>query len=434
MRLELASFPVKDVQLGRQTSYKSGTLEVDKEELLKLVRDDRKIASADLDVAFPGEQTRIVRVRDVVEPRIKVSGPGCVFPGILGPVETVGEGRTHTLPGVAVVVSADYNPEVKSGSGGQNSGIVDMWGPGAKLSPYGSIINVVLVLKLVDGLSELDAHTAIRLAQCKVAQRLAETTRDMVPENIETFELSDADPSLPRVVYDLTFITTWHEPVMALLYYGLPIRESLATFIHPNELIDGALTVDARRGSGEVPRTWEWMNNPVVFRLLREHGKQVNFLGVILQRTRFEVEQCKHIGAQVASQMARLLGADGVIITKTSPSGNNSMDLMFLVQACEQKGIKTVFMTPEYGGAEGKEQALWFYTPEADAMVSTSSLDRGARLPAPAKVIGCEKGELVEPYPAEPIQPWGELEVERKTLMSGSIDYLGFMCHTCRPD
>jgi glycine reductase len=330
------------------------------------------------------------------------------------------------------MVSVDYNPMVKSGSGGQNSGIVDMWGPGAKLSPFGNIINVVLVLKLIDGLSELDAHTAIRLAQCRVAQRLAETTKQMTPEDMEVFELFDVDPSLPRVVYDLTFSTTWHEPVMALLYYGLPIRESLATFVHPNEFIDGALTVDARRGSGEVPRTWEWMNNPVVLGLLREHGKQLNFLGVILQRTRFEVEQCKHVGAQVASQMASLLHADAVIVTKTSPSGNNSMDVIFTVQACENKGIKTVFITPEYGGAEGTEQALWFYAPEADAVISTGSLDRGAKLSAPTKVIGCEKGELVAPYPAELISPWSKLDVERRTFISGGIDYLGLMRHTCK--
>jgi len=432
MRLELASFPVKDVKFSKQTSYNSGILEIDKEELLKLVLSDKNIASAALDVAFPGEQTRIVRVRDIVEPRVKVSGPGCVFPGILGPVETVGEGRTHTLPGVTVMVSAYYNAATNLGSGGQNSGIVDMWGPGAKLTPFGNTINVVLVLKLIDGVAEIDAHNAIRLAQYKVAQWLAEITKQITPENVEVFELSDVDPSLPRVVYDITFESTWHEPQQEVLYYGLPVRESLATFIHPNEILDGALSTDARRGNGEVPSSWEWMNNPVIFGLLREHGKRFNFLGVILQRTRYEAEWCKYIGVECASQMARLLRADGIIITKISPSGNNSMDLMFMVQACERKGVKTVFITPEYGGVDGIEPALWFFAPEADALISTGSLDRGHKLPAPAKVIGCEQGELVEPYPSEPIAPWSELDVERMTFISGGIDYLGFMCHTCK--
>ena len=108
------------------------------------------------------------------------------------------------------------------------------------------------------------------------------------------------------------------------------------------------------------------------------------------------------------------------------------MDLMFTIQAFEKKGIKTVFITPEYGGAEGKEPALWFYAKEADAMVSTSSLDRGAKLPSPTKVISCQKDEIVVPYPAESIAPWKELDAIRRSLFTGGIDYLGFMRHTCR--
>src|SRR5574342_758983 len=108
MRLELAEFPVKDIRFDGKTRYDGGVLEINKEELLALVLEDGKVTRADLDVAFPGEHTRIVRVRDAVEPRVKVSGPGCVFPGILGPVETVGQGRTHRLSGVTIMTSAEY--------------------------------------------------------------------------------------------------------------------------------------------------------------------------------------------------------------------------------------------------------------------------------------------------------------------------------------
>ena len=72
MRLELANFPVKDVQFDGKTRYDGGVLEINKEELLALVLEDGKITWANLDVAFPNEQTRIVLVRDVVEPRVKV--------------------------------------------------------------------------------------------------------------------------------------------------------------------------------------------------------------------------------------------------------------------------------------------------------------------------------------------------------------------------
>ncbi len=176
MRLEMATFPVEKVELSGQTSYNNGVLKIDKEELVKLILEDKKIVSADLDIASPGEKTRIVKVHDVVEPRVKVSGPGCVFPGILGPVETVGKGRTHRLSGVTVMPSVEYHQTILSGTEARSGGIIDMWGPGAPWTPFGATINIVLMVKLIDGVTELEAHTAIQSAEFRVARRLAETT------------------------------------------------------------------------------------------------------------------------------------------------------------------------------------------------------------------------------------------------------------------
>ena len=326
MKLELTTYPVKKVQWSHQTCYRDGLLDINKEELLSTVLEDKKIISADLDIAFPGEQTRIVNVRDVVEARLKVSGPGCVFPGILGPVETVGHGRTHRLSGMAVVVSATYRPTILSGTAAQNSSIIDMWGPLARATPFGSMINIVLVIKLLEGVTELEAHAAIQGAEFRISRRLAETTRQLSKGETEAFELQEVDPLLPRVVYIDSFLTNWHAPHSLVAYYGLPIRESLPTYIHPNEYLDGALTKDTRVGSGEYTYTWEWLNKGIIFRLLREHGKRLNFLGVILQRTRFEAEHGKQVTANCAAQMAKLLEAEGVIITRTVMSGANLVE------------------------------------------------------------------------------------------------------------
>lgn len=432
MRLEVASFPVKDVQFGERTRYNGGVLEIRKEELVALILEDKRVASANLDVAFPGEETRIVYVRDAVEPRVKVTGAGCVFPGILGPVETVGEGRTHRLSGVTVMPSAEYRPTILSGTGAKSSGILDMWGPAAQVTPFGSTINIVLMFELIDGVTELEAHAAIQSAEFRVARRLAETTRDGIPEVIEAFELPEVDLSLPRVVYILAFSTTWHNPHSNVAYYGLPIRESLPTFIHPNELLDGALTADARKGGGIDTTTWTWMNQPVVLELLRKHGKELNFLGVILQRTRFETEFGKQVTAACASQMAKLLRADGAVISRTSTSGNNFMDMMLTVQACERKGVKTVFMTPEWGGKDGTELPLVFYVPEATGMVSTGSFERDVKLPAPAKVIGAGDTRLVQLFAGDkPLSPWSELTLPSTFCITGGVDWFGVLNSTC---
>ncbi len=432
MRLELVSFPVGDVRFGEKTSFNKGLLEINKEELLALVLEDKRVASGDLAVAFPGEQTRIVNIRDVVEPRTKVLGPGCIFPGILGPVETVGEGRTHRLSGVTVMHSAEYEPEVSAGTGAGNTGLVDMSGPGAALTPLASTINIVLTTKLVGGLTELEAHNVIQLAQFRVAHRLAETTRTVPADNVEVLELVEVDSSLPRIVYILGCYSEWHIPHPSVAYYGYPIRESLPTFVHPNELVDGALTTDARKGDGSRPTTWQWMNHPVVLALLREHGKRLNFLGIILQRTRFETEFGKKITAACTSQMARLLRANGAIITRMSPSGNNLMDIMLTVQSCERKGVNTVFLTPEVCDSDGTGLPLQFYVQEASAMISASNLNAEVRLPAMMNVVGCGEGGFVIPRPgAKPISPWSEITLERRTNIADGIDWFGGMHFAC---
>ncbi len=433
MKLELASFPVTDVQFTKQTRYNDQVLEVDKEELVKLVLQDKRIASAELDVAFPGEQTRIVLVRSQGEPRIKISGSGCVFPGILGPVETVGDGRTHRLSGVVVTTCADYRPTILSGTGAPIAGLLDMWGPGAQVTPFASLINVVLLLKLVDGVTELEAHTAIESAGCRLGQRLAETTRDKIPADMEVFELAEVNSSLPRVVYILTVLTEASLPHSGTAFYGVPIRDSLPIFLHPNEFFDGVLTRDARQGHTDIPTNWHWMNHPVVLKLLREHGKRLNFLGVILQKTFFESERSKQVAAACASQMARVLGAEGAIITRTSMSGANMEDVVLTVQACERKGIKTVFITPEHSGPEGTELPLMLYVPEATAMVDTGSTDLVIKLPKPTKVIGCEEGQSVTQRPYEtPYFPWGELTLPRWREIPGSTYWLGGGNYICK--
>ena len=106
MRLEMAEFPVTDIRLGSAFRYYSGKLEVDGEELKNLVLQDKRIEEAWLEVVVPGEKVRVTGIRDVVEPRVKVDGKGQVFPGILGPVAPVGEGRTHRLSGMAGLAAA----------------------------------------------------------------------------------------------------------------------------------------------------------------------------------------------------------------------------------------------------------------------------------------------------------------------------------------
>jgi glycine reductase complex component B subunit alpha and beta len=237
--LELADYPVREIRFGRGLNYGSGILEVDEEELTALAEEDERILAAGFAIVRPGEKARVTGIRDVVEPRVKIDEPGQVFPGVLGPVISVGEGRTHRLSGMAVVTSVEYEGTVRTGTTAQRSAILDMWGPGAETTHFSSIVNLVLTLKLVPGLPEYEAHKAIQQAEYRVACRLAETTGGLEPQNVEAYDQgSTIEPGLPRTVLIIGCLTEAGYRPSNVSYYGLPILESLSTIISPNEMAD----------------------------------------------------------------------------------------------------------------------------------------------------------------------------------------------------
>lgn len=426
MKLELAEFPVTQIRLGRRFAYDNGRLEVDEGALLDLLQQDKRVENVSLDVAAPGERVRITGIRDMVEPRLKVSGTGQVFPGVISPISDVGDGRTHRLSGMTVVVAAEYEGTIRAGTTIQRSAILDMSGPGAEVTRFSAYHHLVISFRIVEGLGELEAHHAFQQAECKVAQRLAQITEGIAPAVVQTYDSPANNPSLPTVLLIQGCITDPQHVHSGVGYYGLPVRESLATFVHPNELFDGAVTVDTTRsGRGYYPSTWDWQNHPLVLGLYGEHGRTLNFGGVILQRIRFDTAHGKEVGAQNAARLARALGADGALITWIG-GGNAFVDVMFTVRECERRGIKTTLITYEGGGKQGTDSPILFYVPEADAVISTGTQDRTLSVPKMERVVGPYQDFKILPFPgAKPVPALGSLELESRETMIGGADLWG---------
>jgi len=432
MRLELADFPVKEICLGTNLRYGSGLLEVNGEDLRSLVLGDPRILGVELAVATPGEKVRLTGVRDVVEPRTKVGAESQVFPGVLGPVVPVGGGRTHRLSGMNVVATAEYEGTIRTGTAAQRSGIIDMWGPGAEISPFSSSVSLVLILELAEHLPEVEAHMAIQQAEYRVAQRLANTTAELTPQEIDVYDIDSTKPDLPRIVLIVGCLTESATVPSNVSYYGFPIRESLASLIHPNELIDGAVTGNTIKANAYYPTTWHWQNHPLALGLYREHGRQLNFLGVILERVRFVNFPDKEVAAHNASQIASLIRADAAMITWMG-SGNAFIDVSLTVQACERKGVKTVLVTYEYGGKDGLDSPLLYYVPENSAVVSTGSRDRWIELPAPERVVGPYENIHAMEYPGSPrISAKEPLTLDARDLVMGGVDVWGGGTLACK--
>ncbi|HXG52259.1 MAG TPA: glycine/sarcosine/betaine reductase component B subunit [candidate division Zixibacteria bacterium] len=425
MRLELADYPVHEIRRGKRFHYAAGVLEIDEGALESTLLGDERLERASLAVVRPGERVRITGIRDVVEPRVKVSGSGQVFPGILGPVEGVGAGRTHRLSGMAVTAAAAYEGTVRAGLGVQRSALLDMWGPGAESSKFGRLLHLVLIMRLRERLSELDAHAAIQRAELEVARRLAEATIGAKPAGVEIFDLSERRAGLPNVALIQGCLTDDHNPHSGVSYYGMPIRESLATLVHPNELLDGAVAVNATRCIAYFPVTWDWQNHPLMLRLCREHGRRLNFAGMILQRIRYETFHGKEVIAHNAAQLAAATGADGALVAWLG-SGNAFVDVMLTLRACERLGIRTVLVTYEYGGKDGIDSPLLFYLPEADATVSTGSRDRWLELDEAERVVGPYEEVRILSYPGAPVaDARGRLTLDARDMIVGGVDNWG---------
>ena len=389
MRLEMGTFPVRDVFFGSRTAWSDGVLEIDREAVLEAVRGDPRVQTVELELAVPGESVRMWPVRDVVEPRVKVEGPGMVYPGICGrPITTVGQGRTHRLSGVGVV---EVTNTPWHESGGDHLGLfLDMSGPWADLIPQSSLLNVCVVVEADPALGVDARNDTVHKAVLTVSDLLAETTVQLAPPEREVFDVSEINPSLPGVVY----VQCLHSPqamsgsptTFCTTTYGLTQLTPPWVF-HPNEILDGAITGPYRTA---FAHSWTVANNPVLLELYRRHGVDFNFLAVIATRTEWTTQHEKQLTANQTAKIATMLGAQGALVTWDA-GGNEFIEVVRTVQACEQVGVKTVFLTSEDDPA-GSAPTMLEPVPEADAIVSTNFfstrlLDLGM-LPAVDRVIG----------------------------------------------
>ena len=232
MRLELGKVLIKDVQFGDTTKLENGVLTVNKEELIDLILEDEHLASAELDIAKPGESVRITPVKDVVEPRVKVEGPGGVFPGILSKVDVVGSGKTNVLKGCTVMTTGKIV--------GFQEGIVDMTGPGADYTPFSETINLVLKCEPQEGLKQHEHEKAVRFAGFKAAAYIAETAKNLVPDEVEVYETDTLlegikkYPELPKVGYVQMLQTQGllHDTYV----YGVDAKQIVPTIMYPTEI------------------------------------------------------------------------------------------------------------------------------------------------------------------------------------------------------
>jgi len=420
MRLTLGKIHIKGVEFGSTTKVENSVLYVNKEELTALIKEDTRISSVELFLARPGESVRIVPVKDVIEPRVKVEGPGNIFPGFLGKVEMVGSGRTHVLKGAAVVTTGKIV--------GFQEGIIDMTGPGADYTPFSKTFNVVVKVEPVDGLSQHEHESVVRLAGFKAAAYLGEAGKNVTPDEEVTYEVAplleaaQKYPGLPKVAY--VYMLQTQGLLHDTYVYGVDAKRILPTLISPTEVFDGAIVSGNCVSACDKNTTYVHLNNPVIEELFARHGKDYNFVGVIITNENVTLAD-KERSSNYTAKLAEMLGIDAAIVSEEG-FGNPDADLVMNCRKLEQKGIKTVLITDEYAGRDGSSQSLADTTPEANAVVTAGNANETIVLPKLDTVIGhVEVVDVIAGGFAGSLRPDGSIEVEIQAI-TGATSEVGF--------
>ncbi|MCL2580736.1 MAG: glycine/sarcosine/betaine reductase component B subunit [Oscillospiraceae bacterium] len=382
MRLEVGNIFIKDVQFGAATEVKSGVLYVNKDELAKIAGSDDRIKSVEVFLARPGESVRIIPVKDVVEPRVKVEGPGGVFPGFMTGVDQVGSGKTHVLKGAAVVTTGKIV--------GFQEGIIDMSGTGAEYTPFSATQNVVVKVEPIDSLKQHEHEVVVRLAGFRAANYLGQAGKDVKPDEVQAYETKPLleqvaeFPKLPKVVY--VYMLQTQGLLHNTYYYGVNVSEIVPTFMYPTEVMDGAIVSGNCVSACDKNPTYVHENSPVIADLYAQHGKTINFLGCVITNENVTLMDKERSSSQTA-KLVHFLGADAAIISEEG-FGNPDADLVMNCNKIENLGIKTVLITDEYAGQDGVSQSLADSTPLGNACVTAGNANQVVTLPKMDTVIG----------------------------------------------
>ncbi|MCL2366413.1 MAG: glycine/sarcosine/betaine reductase component B subunit [Oscillospiraceae bacterium] len=378
MKLERLYFDIENVKFGEEPCIDHHTLILERSALEQLAQDSA-FARVQIDIAAPGSDTRMLNVGDMTQPTVRLGASETTFPGLTGKMETVGDGRTALLRGVVVTEIVEVNVDISS--------YLQLSDVAAQITELAAMWHVTIDAYKAPGVEKYDYLSALNLASKRIAKYIADLAVGLNPDEQETLELRHEIPDdLPRVAYLANVFC--HRPYTESLIYGASMLESLPTILHPNEILDGALTNRDYDNATNADPTFVWQNHPIILELYRRHGKDLNFAGVVVNNVHHELS-CKERNATMACALINNnLNADAVIITKEG-GGHPQVDIGIATDILEGKyGIKTAILMVEMLSAKNDSYGqVLFQSEYADAMVSAGCA-AFVTLPPAKKTIG----------------------------------------------
>jgi len=394
IRLEAGTVAVKGLQLGDKSGFANGVITINAADLQKTLLTDKRLGRIDVNIAKPGDNTRIVKVVDVIEPRVKTgTRVGQFFyPGAMahGSEQMAGNGSINILKGAAVVVTNAGAPAAATNASVAEGNIIQMTGAGSEVSDFSKTFNIIITVYPGDGVSANDYSVATGLASARAADYVGQLAQAVKPDSVKVFELGPVDQrckgmeNLPRVAYIQMFnwgnspaIRGFGTGLGESIFYGDDAAELPPTIIHPNEVFDGALL--SPRASAEP--NFFFVDNPNVEELYANHGKTLCFVGMMITQSRYTAVNDFFAEGMAARSMLTLLHPDGVIINKYG-GGAPQYHGAEIASLLEKAGVKIAY-TP------GRFCSVIFTQPEViNSLVNTGGGSSTLVLPKVDKAIG----------------------------------------------
>lgn len=241
-RLVIKSFHINKVEFNSQNSIKNGYLTVDKSVLNQFVEVEELIEKIEIDIIEPGQHNKFVNsIMDIIPISTKVLGE-------------IGEGVTHTLTGVYVMLTGIDSEGKQMAEFGSSEGILEeqmVFGKAGTPSKEDYIIHIDVILK-----GGLPFERKLPLAAHKVCDKFIQNLRNILKEidgreSSESYEYYDKiKPGKKKVVIvkqiagqgamsDNNILS--EEPSGLVGGKSIIDMENIPIILSPNEYRDGAL-------------------------------------------------------------------------------------------------------------------------------------------------------------------------------------------------
>lgn len=391
MALALALHPITNLIFGDKHRLDGNLLTVDVNELRRMVLEDNAFDSVEFEIVRPGESCRAGPIFDIVEPRAKAPGGSPDWPGILGLPHTAGFGTTHVLQGTAITMLREESPGESRGVTGY---VLEMSGEAGSASCYSKLMHLIVIPHTKPTTPRHTRHKAYRMAQLRVAVRLAQIARDVAPADSQILDnFIDAErAALIRVAYVGQIFSRQRKPEPEeQIIYGANTDGMLPTLLHPNEWLDGAITTSYHTSIGGA-ETYFYQNSPVVADLYRRHQRgELNFVGTVATIAAAD-NLDRERNTQFAAHLVKwALRAEAAVLTKFG-GGVPHSDLAETARLLERDGIKTAVQVTDLARDHRVESALLFNFPEIDAIVCIGGNGTRWKLPRVERVLAANGG------------------------------------------